>query len=102
MNDLFGTTTAATTSSTTPPTQLELAGLAEAIAAMHASDDRQSKALRDLFEAHGYDLANGDVLYHACDVSFDVPPRFRDQVQPRALVPSGQIMFTRNPRFSLF
>jgi|GEM_PF-5457967 len=59
-------------------------------------------ALRNLFAEHGYDLANGDVLYHAPGATVDVPPRYRDQVQANSLVEPGQIVFTRNPRFSLF
>jgi hypothetical protein len=99
--DLFqGTTTAA--AGTVAPQQLDLIGLAEAIEAVNRQCERQARALRELFAEHGYDLANGDVLYHAPDVALDVPPRYRAQVQPSPLVPSGQIVFTKNPRFSLF
>lgn len=59
-------------------------------------------ALRNLFAEHGYDLANGDVLYHAPGATVDVPSRYRNQVQPSNLLQPGRIGFTRNPRFSLF
>lgn len=98
--DLFGSTSTAPPAS--KPQQLDLIGLAEAIEAATRQCERQAKALRELFAEHGYDLANGDVLYHAPDVVLDVPPRYRAQVQPNKLVPSGQIVFTKNPRFSLF
>ena len=82
--------------------QLDLIGLAEAIDAANRQCDQQARALRELFAENGYDLANGDMLYHAPDVVLAVPPRYRAQVQRNELVPPGQIAFTRNPRFSLF
>ena len=93
------------TTGTTAPAALQqpdLAGLKEAIDAANRAADQQARALRELFEANGYDLANGDVLYHAPDVHYDVPQRYRAQVQPHQMVQAGQIVFMRNPRFSLF
>ena len=93
------------TTGTTAPAALQqsdLVGLKEAIEAATREDERQARALRDLFAEHGYDLANGDVLYHAPDVHYDVPQRYRAQVQPHQMVQAGQIVFMRNPRFSLF
>jgi hypothetical protein len=92
----------ASTASTAAPQQLDLIGLAEAIEAANRKCERQARALRELFAENGYDLANGDVLYHAADLALDVPPQYRAQVQSSPLVPSGQIVFTKNPRFSLF
>ena len=64
--------------------------------------ERQAAALRALFEQHGYDLANGDVLYHGTGVALNVPPRYQHQVIARDILEPDCICFMRNPRFSLF
>lgn len=85
-----------------PPTQLDLAGLSEAIRAAERGQQHAAAALSKLFEDHGYDLANGDVMYHGPDVAIEVPPKYREQVVRHQLLEAGCMFFTRNPRFSLF
>ncbi|MEJ7804434.1 MAG: hypothetical protein WKG03_00720 [Telluria sp.] len=102
MRDLFGGTTATTTANTKPPTQLELAGLHEAITTMNRDLRAQETALRQLFALHGYDLANGDVLIRAPDVQMYVPPQYARQVRVNAMLEAGAMWFMRNPDFSLF
>jgi hypothetical protein len=90
------------TASTAAPTQLELAGLKEAIDKMNRSLDQESAALRALFAEHGYDLANGDVLYHGPEIAFMVPPQYRAQVVQHPTLEGKAMWFAKNPRFSLF
>lgn len=59
-------------------------------------------ALRKLFDEHGYDLANGDVLYHGPALAFMVPPQYRAQVARHPDLDGAAMWFMRNPRFSLF
>ena len=106
MIDLFGhgtyTATTAATASATPPAKPDLGKMLAAIEEMNAVAELEAGPLRKLFADHGYDLANGDVLYHAPGMAVNVPPRYRAQVQESPLVQPGHIVFTRNPRFSLF
>lgn len=102
MLDLFGHGTCAATASTAPAEKIDLGKMRAAIEEMNAVVELEAGPLRKLFADHGYDLANGDVLYHAPGMVLDVPPRYRAQVQESQLVQPGQIVFTRNPRFSLF
>ncbi len=62
----------------------------------------QTDALRKLFAEHGYDLANGDVLYHAPGVRLAVPPQYAAQVRAHPMLENTAMWFMRNPRFSLF
>lgn len=84
------------------PQQPDLAGLSEAIAKMQRDIERQTKALRKLFESHGFDLANGDMLFHAPGEGMAVPPQFATQVCASPYVKPGDVLFMRNPKFSLF
>jgi hypothetical protein len=101
MLDLFGHATA-TTASTAPAEKPDFAKIKGAIQAMNDLIELESAPLRKLFADHGYDLANGDVLYHSPDVVIDVPPRYRAQVVEHKLLEARCLCFTRNPKFSLF
>lgn len=91
-----------TASATAQDVQPDLAGLDAAIRAMNAQCARQGRALGRLFAQAGYSLAAGDVLYHAPDVVLEVPPQYRAQVVRNKLLAPGQILYSKNPRFSLF
>lgn len=98
----FATATASNVPAGPQMTQLELAGLKEAIAQAEQQLELQSAGLRKLFTEHGYDLANGDVLYHGPGLSFLVPQQYRAQVVQHPALDGAAMWFTKNPRFCLF
>lgn len=101
MIDLFGKPLVFT-SSTVPAEPLDLGKMRAAIEEMNAALELEAAPLRKFFADHGYDLANGDVLYHGPDVVIAVPERYRAQVVQHKLLEGRAMWFTRNPRFSLF
>jgi hypothetical protein len=101
MLDLFGKPIVYTNSAA-PAEPFDLGKMKAAIAELNAVMELEAAPLRKFFADHGYDLANGDVLYHGPDVVIAVPERYRAQVVQHRMLEGRAMWFTRNPRFSLF
>lgn len=95
---LFGPRTA----SAAPAQPLDLSELHAKFQEAMEQMSREAAPLRKLFTEHGYDLENGDILYHGPDVVLAVPERYKAQVCRHQSLDAGAMYFTRNPRFSLF
>ena len=100
-SDLFGHAIVRA-ASTTPAAKPDLGKMKAAIEELQAVMELEAGPLRRFFEEHGYDLANGDVLYHGPDVVIAVPERYRAQVVQHQMLEGRAMWFARNPRFSLF
>jgi len=94
---------ASTVSAAPPQAQApDFAGVRASFDKLMEQMSREAAPLRKLFADHGYDLENGDILYHGPDVVLVVPERYKAQVCPHPSLEAGAMYFTRNPRFSLF
>ena len=89
-------------STTAAHQQPELAGFKDAIESVARQCEQQARSLRAKFAAHGFDLAAGDVMYHARGVKIDVPPQYATQVRPHPELEGECLWFMKNPRCSLF